>query len=162
MNFLRSSVTTILQHRTHGCSNGCSSLACTILYIVKSFPLFIFLKCGWNNLNSYNSKTHVVRTNFESPWGFELLSATVFMKQRWLTAQLRLHKNLLSKFNLRACSINWSSGENHYGKTNAKKKNFVKRSQQSLNSTRKFCLHSTNTQQKIFFFMINKNTLDNI
>ena len=58
-------------------SNGwllkrCSSLACTILYIVKKHPLLIFLKCGWNNLNSYNSKTHVIRTNVESPSGFEL------------------------------------------------------------------------------------------
>ena len=71
MNLLRPSITTILQHRTDGCSNGCSSLACTILYIVKKHPLLIFLKCGSNNLNSYNSKTHVIRTNFESPWGFE-------------------------------------------------------------------------------------------
>ena len=39
-----------------------------ILYIVKKHPLLIFR----NNLNSYNSKTHVIRTNFESLWGFEL------------------------------------------------------------------------------------------
>ena len=72
MNLLRPSITMILQHRTDGCSNGCSFLASTILYIVKKHPLLIFLKCGSNNLNSYNSKTHVIRTNFESPWGFEL------------------------------------------------------------------------------------------
>ena len=72
MNLLRPSITTILQHRTDGCSNGCSSLACTILYIVKKDPLLIFFKCSSINLNSYNSKTHVIRTNFESPWGFEL------------------------------------------------------------------------------------------
>ena len=53
----------------YGCSNGCSSLTCTILYIVKTYPLSKF---GRNNLNSYNSKTHVIRPNFESPWGFEL------------------------------------------------------------------------------------------
>ena len=29
-------------------------------------------KFGWYNLGSYNSKTRVIRTNFESPWGFEL------------------------------------------------------------------------------------------
>ena len=28
----------------YGCSNGCSSLACTVLYIVKTHPLFIFFK----------------------------------------------------------------------------------------------------------------------
>ena len=78
VNLLRPSITTILQHRTDGCSNGCSSLACTILCIVKSYPLFIFLKCGWNNLNSYNSKTQAVRTNFESPWGFELYEFNCF------------------------------------------------------------------------------------
>ena len=27
---------------------------------------------GRNNLNYYNLKTHVIRTNFKSPWGFEL------------------------------------------------------------------------------------------
>ena len=57
---------------SNGCSNGCCSLAWTILYIVKNYPLLILFKRGWNNLNSYNSKTHVIRTNFESPWGFEL------------------------------------------------------------------------------------------
>ena len=72
MNLLRRSITTILQHRTHGCSNGCPSLACAILYMMKKHPLLIFLRCGWNNLNSYNSKTHVIRTSSESPWGFEL------------------------------------------------------------------------------------------
>ena len=57
----------------YGCSNGCSSLACTILYIVKTHPLLIFFsKFGRNNLNSYNSKTHVIRTNFESRWELEL------------------------------------------------------------------------------------------
>ena len=68
MNLLRPSITTILQHRTDGCSNGCFSLASIILYIVKNYPLLIFSKRGWNNLNSYNSKTHIIRTNFESPW----------------------------------------------------------------------------------------------
>ena len=29
---------------SYGCSNGCSSLACTILFIVKTHPLFIFFK----------------------------------------------------------------------------------------------------------------------
>ena len=28
----------------YGCSNGCSSLACTVLYIVKTHPLLIFFK----------------------------------------------------------------------------------------------------------------------
>ena len=42
MNLLRPSITTIFQHRTDGCSNGCSFLACTILYIVKKHPLLIF------------------------------------------------------------------------------------------------------------------------
>ena len=71
MNLLRPSITTILQHRTDACSNGWS-LACTILYIVKKHPLLIFSKFGRNNPNSYNSKTHVIRANFKSPWGFEL------------------------------------------------------------------------------------------
>ena len=56
----------------YGCLNGCSSLACTILYIVKTHPLLVFSKFDRNNLNSCNSKTHVIRTNFESPWGVEL------------------------------------------------------------------------------------------
>ena len=56
----------------YGCSNGWSSLACTILYIVKAHSLLIFSKFGRNNLNSCNSKAHVIRTSFESPWGFEL------------------------------------------------------------------------------------------
>ena len=60
-----------------------------------------------------------------------------------------------------AMQYNSSSGENRYLKTNIRKKNFVKRSQRNLNSTRKFCFHSTKVQQ-IFFFMISKNTLDNI
>ena len=83
MNLLRPSITTILQHRTDGCSNRCSSLACTILYIVKKHPLLTLLKCGWNNLNSYNSKTHVIRTNFESPWGFGLyeFNCTFLLRQ---------------------------------------------------------------------------------
>ena len=50
----------------------CSFLACTILYIVKKIPCLVFSKFGPNNLNFYNSKTHVIRTNFESPWRFEL------------------------------------------------------------------------------------------
>ena len=28
----------------YGCSNGCSFLVCTILYIVKTHPLLIFFK----------------------------------------------------------------------------------------------------------------------
>ena len=52
----------------------------------------------------------------------------ILMEQRWLTAQLGSQKYLLSKFNLRPCSVSWSSGENRYGKTNIKKKNFIKRS----------------------------------
>ena len=44
MNLLRPSITTIFQHRTDGCSNGCSFLACTILYIVKKHPLLTFFK----------------------------------------------------------------------------------------------------------------------
>ena len=42
MNLLRPSITTILQHPMDGCSNGCSSLACTMLYIVKKHSLLIF------------------------------------------------------------------------------------------------------------------------
>ena len=38
----------------------------------EDIPCLFFSKFGPNNLNSYNSKTHVIRTNFESPWGFEL------------------------------------------------------------------------------------------
>ena len=44
MNLLRTSIATILQHRTDGCSNGYSSLACKILYIVKKHPLLIFFQ----------------------------------------------------------------------------------------------------------------------
>ena len=47
-------------------------LSCTILYIVKKHPCLFFSKFGRNNLNPYNSKTHVIWTNFESPWGFKL------------------------------------------------------------------------------------------
>ena len=46
MSLLRLSITTILQYRTDGFSNGCSSLACTILYIIKKHPLHIFFKIG--------------------------------------------------------------------------------------------------------------------
>ena len=95
MNLLRPSITTILQHRTDGCSNGCSSLACTILYIVKKHPLLIFLKCSSNNLNSYNSKTHVIQTNFESPWGFELYEFNFNMHaqiKKWITKSDWSHK----------------------------------------------------------------------
>ena len=34
--------------------------------------MLIFSKFGWNNLNSHNSKTHVIRKTFESLLGFEL------------------------------------------------------------------------------------------
>ena len=44
VNLLRPSITAILQHRTDGCSNRCSSVACTILYIVKKHSLLIFFK----------------------------------------------------------------------------------------------------------------------
>ena len=44
INLLRPSATTVLQHRTDGCSNGSSSLACIILYIVKKHPLLIFFE----------------------------------------------------------------------------------------------------------------------
>ena len=42
----------------------------TILYIVEKHPCLFFSKFGRNNLNTYNSKTHVIQTNFESPRGF--------------------------------------------------------------------------------------------
>ena len=42
------------------------------LHREETSPAYFFSKFGRNNLNSYNSKTHVIRTNFESPWGFEL------------------------------------------------------------------------------------------
>ena len=58
-------------------------------------------------------------------------------------AHLRLHRNLLSKFNLWTCSVNWSSGENRCGKTIIKEKTFVNRSRRNDE-------------------MINKNTLDKI
>ena len=95
MNLLRPSITAILQHRTDGCWKGCSSLAWTILYIVKKHPLLIFSKCGWNNLNSYNSKTHVIQTNFESPWGFELYEFNFNMHaqiKKWITKSDWSHK----------------------------------------------------------------------
>ena len=82
MNLLRPSITAILQHRTDGCSNGCSSIACTMLYIVKKHPLLMFLKCGLNNWNSYNLKTHVIRTCFESPWGFALYQFNCIFRRR--------------------------------------------------------------------------------
>ena len=90
MNLLRPSITTILQHRTDGCSNGCSSLACTILYIMKKHSLLIFSKFGRNNLNSYNSKTHVIRTNFESLSGFELYKFNCIYKEKNV-----VHKNCI-------------------------------------------------------------------
>ena len=46
VNLLRASIITILQHRTDGCLNGCSFLACTILYIVKKHPCLFFSKLG--------------------------------------------------------------------------------------------------------------------
>ena len=45
---------------------------CNTLHREDTSPAYFFSKFGRNNLNSYNSKTHVIRTNFESPWGFEL------------------------------------------------------------------------------------------
>ena len=44
INLLRPSATKVLQHRTDGCSNGSSSLACIILYIVKKHPLLMFFE----------------------------------------------------------------------------------------------------------------------
>ena len=41
MNLLRPSIATILQHRTDGCSNGCSSLAC-ILHREETSPAYFF------------------------------------------------------------------------------------------------------------------------
>ena len=43
-----------------------------VLLSSRNIPWLFFSKFGLNVLNSYNSKTHVIRTNFESPWGFGL------------------------------------------------------------------------------------------
>ena len=57
----------------YGCSNVCSSVP-SVQYCTswRNISCLFFSKFGRNNLNCYNSKTHVIQTNFESPWGFEL------------------------------------------------------------------------------------------
>ena len=46
-------------------------------------PAYFFSKVGRNNMNSCNSKTHVIRTNFESPRGFELYEFNCIMDSNW-------------------------------------------------------------------------------
>ena len=111
MNLPRPSVTTNLQHRADGYSNGCSSLAFTILYIMKKYPLFVFFKCGWNILNSYNSKTHVIRTNLESSWGFELYEFNgIFIKVEFI---MMFFLNVFQFF-LNFMWVLWSIESVHY------------------------------------------------
>ena len=37
------------------------------LHREEKSPAYFFSKFGRNNMNAYNSKTHVIRINFESP-----------------------------------------------------------------------------------------------
>ena len=53
------------------------------LYREDTSPAYFFSKVGRNNMNSYNSKTHVIRTNFESPRGFELYEFNCIMDSNW-------------------------------------------------------------------------------
>ena len=70
MNLLRPSITTVLQHRIMVARTDVLSLYSTLHR--KAHPLLNFYKIWPKYTNSYNSKTHVIRTNFESPRGFEL------------------------------------------------------------------------------------------
>ena len=68
----------------------------------ETSPAYVFSKFGRNNLNSYNSKAHVIRTNFESPWGFELYELNC-MSTVWKHAQNSFTR--LSKGNNRQSRI---------------------------------------------------------
>ena len=72
MNLLRPSITSILQIQIVVARTDALLWPVQYSALWRHIPCLFFSKFGRNNLNSYNSKTHVIRPNFESPWGFEL------------------------------------------------------------------------------------------
>ena len=59
----------------------------------KTSPAYFFSKFGRNNLNSYYSKTNVIRTNFESTSGFELHEFNCMLEVGHINRQILTLRN---------------------------------------------------------------------
>ena len=63
------------------------------LHHEKTSPPYFFSKFCRNNLNSYYSKTNVIRTNFESTWGFELREFNCMLEVGHINRQILTLRN---------------------------------------------------------------------